>query len=215
MISSSQQFINCSFDKFVEAMKPIIMQYKIEENESLVSVLHECYKDLTQRNSTDANGIQKLIGDLIEAITDNKIGDENEKSAIVFGFCGKIGIKFQELENVIVQHSTVIVDLKKDNAELKAAIVDLTDSANIKECFNYSNDLAKLFIFYYITPLLKKKHEYKNNFYSWTLFNNRLSVIKREVKNSIKCQKDLEDFIRPLQQELDASNIDILAIYMI
>ncbi|CAF1426278.1 unnamed protein product [Rotaria magnacalcarata] len=95
MISSSQQFINCSFDKFVEAMKPIIMQYKIEENESLVSVLHECYKDLTQRNSTDANGIQKVIGDLIETITDNKTGDENEKSAIIFVFAKKLASNFK------------------------------------------------------------------------------------------------------------------------
>ncbi|CAF3409141.1 unnamed protein product [Rotaria socialis] len=70
------------------------------------------------------------------------------------------------------------------------------------------------YLFFIIShQILKKNHEYKNGYYSWTLFNNRLSVIKREVKNFIKSQKDLEDFIRPLQQELDASNIDILAIY--
>jgi hypothetical protein len=56
-------FLKCDLKKFVEALKPLIKEYKIEENEDFDLVINECYQRLIQANVNDGQRIEKLTND--------------------------------------------------------------------------------------------------------------------------------------------------------
>ena len=68
----------------------------------------------------------------------------------------------------------------------------------------------KLFVFYYVTPLLKELDVYKDSHKTWQLFNEKISVMKRQIKNKEIDSEILQNFVNPIQKELDQFNINIV-----
>lgn len=211
--------------KFTEALKPLIKEYNIKENEGLDSIVNECYQRLTQADINDENTILKLIGDLILFITNNKICDK--QSIIIVNICEAIGVKVTQLEAELIQHQNKLVQLQekhdqfqKENEEFKKQIDEvknrndnLKDRMDFNECYNCAFDLSRLFVFYHVESLLKKLELYKNNYNCWRLFKEHVSNLKREIKNGTQSPTVLQHFIEPLQQELDKMNINILHLH--
>jgi hypothetical protein len=106
------QFFDCDLEQFVHAIEPLIEKYNIEKSEALSSVIHQCYQRLKQTNVNDENTIQKLIGDLIGIITDNKIG--GEKSVIIIDICKTVGVKVTELKAKVLEIQQQVDQLRME-----------------------------------------------------------------------------------------------------
>lgn len=191
---------NCQFETFVKAISPLIKQYKIKEDEALNTTMKECYQRLKQTDVDDQITIEKLIADLIQIITDAKIGDNKTKS--IADICQKIGVKVGHME-------LELSNLKKQVDQLQSGSETLKDRLDLSECYSYAFDLANLFIFYHIDPVLKRLSNYKSRYGNWKLFKEELSILKRNIKSGKRHPDDLENFVEPLQNELKSHNLDV------
>jgi peptidoglycan hydrolase CwlO-like protein len=115
---------------------------------------------------------------------------------------------------------TKINSLSTSNSEMLTTIKNLKESTegmklktDLNECYNHSFDIASLFALYYIEPTLKTHVKYKQSNNNWRKFEERISVIKREITEQKSEQDDLDHFIRPVQDELDKHGIDLLILH--
>lgn len=108
---------------------------------------------------------------------------------------------------------TKINQLKEEVNQLKIDHQKLVDRLDISECLSLSFDISRLFIFYHINPLLKQINKYKKNYSTWTLFKNRLTVIKRNINEGKQSRTALANFVRPLQTELMKFNINVIRLH--
>ncbi|CAF3424301.1 unnamed protein product [Rotaria socialis] len=220
------------YEQFVDILAPIIDNYGIQKNERLTTLIKECYGRLKEININDLTCISLLINKLIETITRNKL--DHEQSCLVDEICHKIIMKFnemeKEMENLQEKNAAMIKEvnnlhetnalmkkemnnLQKTNVEMDGSFQSLKIRMDISECYNYSFDLVKLFVFYYIEPLLKNMNAYKPQYKDWNLMKNEISVLKRKLKNNEINEIDLENFVNPLQNELNKINVNILNLH--
>ncbi|CAF4470307.1 unnamed protein product [Rotaria socialis] len=156
------------YEQFVDILAPIIDNYGIQKNERLTTLIKECYGRLKEININDLTCISLLINKLIETITRNKL--DHEQSCLVDEICHKIIMKFnemeKEMENLQEKNAAMIKEvnnlhetnalmkkemnnLQKTNVEMDGSFQSLKIRMDISECYNYSFDLVKLFVFYY------------------------------------------------------------------
>ena len=185
--------IKYQFETFVKAINPLIEQYGIKKDEALNDTIKKCYQRLTETNVDDETTIEKLIGDLVRTITDAKIDDN--KTKCITDICQQIGVKVGHMQRELSNHKEQIEQLK--------------DRLDLSECYNYAFDLANLFVFYHVEPLLKSLPHYKSRYGNWKLFKEELTVLKRNIKSGKRHPDELENFVRSLQNELTLRTVDI------
>lgn len=219
------QSLNCDYEQFKNAIKPLIRTYDLEETEKLSSVIHECYERLKNTNCNDKKNINVLLAQLIRSLTNNEAFTENTN--IIKDICKQIGADFSEIQTELLSHRNMIDELRRDNDGLRKDIQQVhreiehvqnenhsvKDRMDLLECFNYCFDLSRLFIYYYIEPTLKKLNEYKDQFNTWTRFKEKVTILKRQIKTDQQNDDELQHFVQPLQNQLDSVGVDVIQLH--
>lgn len=98
-------------------------------------------------------------------------------------------------------------------SKFEKANESIQDRIDLNECFNYSFDVARLFINYYIAPELRVLNQYKH-YNTWALFNEHVTNLRKQITDE-NTEKVLNDFVQPLQAKLNVFNINILSLHQL
>ena len=175
--------IICDFQQFLDVINPLIEKYGIEKNEQLTSAICECYERLKSIDRQEKTGVENLINQFMKEITNWKMDEDSKR--LIHDISLKIVMTVNEMEKEINHLQKANITMEESINELKESNEALKTRMDLVECFNYSFDLAQLFISYYVEPHLKAMDAYKVKYKNWALFKEEVSILRRRVNTPV------------------------------
>lgn len=215
-------------NRFKDALVPLIKAYHLEGTEQLELITASCFRRWKESNGTPAN-VEDTFSELLAFIKEN-FGDDGGVDVLV-GLCEKTAIRLKEMERQIVAHENDLRSMQEANRtltsaneqmrivftntcdQLRSQIMRTTDRIDISESYNFAFDLSPLFIFYHVSPALKSLDHYRTEFNMWMLFNEKLTMLKRQHRNGQVESAIVTEFVKPLQDHLSELNVDVSSLH--
>lgn len=115
---------------------------------------------------------------------------------------------FLALQSLVSMQEKEIVRLTKENQDLSTRLQKIEDERDLEKALLKSYDLADLFVFYYVYPIITAQ---PYNCKTWNDFTNQLIKLEDKLAESKITVNDLRVWLQPLESVL---KVDILTLRM-